>query len=72
MTSLGLVQMTRKRVGAGLLEAFSQQCECCNGRGVIVSLDPTPETAHRSSAGTSQRPVPAPPRWRRSSATRRT
>ncbi len=37
VTSLGLVQMTRKRVGAGLLEAFSQQCECCNGRGVIVS-----------------------------------
>ncbi|MGH3212638.1 MAG: Rne/Rng family ribonuclease, partial [Trebonia sp.] len=35
VTSLGLVQMTRKRVGAGLLEAFSQQCECCNGRGVI-------------------------------------
>jgi ribonuclease E len=39
VTSLGLVQMTRKRVGAGLLEAFSQPCECCNGRGVIVSLD---------------------------------
>ena len=39
VTSLGLVQMTRKRVGAGLLEAFSQQCECCNGRGVIVTLD---------------------------------
>jgi ribonuclease E len=39
VTSLGLVQMTRKRVGAGLLEAFSEPCECCNGRGVIVSLD---------------------------------
>ena len=39
VTSLGLVQMTRKRVGAGLLEAFSETCECCNGRGVIVSLD---------------------------------
>src|SRR5205814_298439 len=39
VTSLGLVQMTRKRVGAGLLEAFSTPCECCNGRGVIVSLD---------------------------------
>src|SRR5207342_2112394 len=38
-TSLGLVQVTRKRVGAGLLEAFSEPCECCNGRGVIVSLD---------------------------------
>jgi ribonuclease E len=40
VTSLGLVQMTRKRVGSGLLEAFSVPCECCNGRGVIVSLDP--------------------------------
>jgi ribonuclease E len=39
VTSLGLVQMTRKRVGAGLLEAFSMPCECCNGRGVHVSLD---------------------------------
>ncbi|MGD0065033.1 MAG: Rne/Rng family ribonuclease, partial [Streptosporangiaceae bacterium] len=36
VTSLGLVQMTRKRVGAGLLEAFSTPCECCNGRGVIL------------------------------------
>jgi ribonuclease E len=41
VTSLGLVQMTRKRVGSGLLEAFSQTCECCNGRGVHVSLEPT-------------------------------
>jgi ribonuclease E len=40
VTSLGLVQMTRKRVGAGLLEAFSVPCECCNGRGVIVTYDP--------------------------------
>jgi ribonuclease E len=40
VTSLGLVQMTRKRVGSGLLEAFSVPCDCCNGRGVIVSLDP--------------------------------
>ncbi|WP_245930438.1 Rne/Rng family ribonuclease [Allonocardiopsis opalescens] len=37
VTSLGLVQMTRKRVGQGLLEAFSQPCDCCNGRGLIVS-----------------------------------
>ena len=61
VTSLGLVQMTRKRVGAGLLEAFSQQCECCNGRGVIVTLDAPAEPAHRASAGTGHRPVPAPP-----------
>src|SRR6266568_7251727 len=61
VTSLGLVQMTRKRVGAGLLEAFSQQCECCNGRGVIITLDAPAEPAHRASAGTVHRPVPAPP-----------
>jgi len=40
VTSLGLVQMTRKRVGAGLLEAFSQPCECCSGRGVILTYEP--------------------------------
>jgi ribonuclease E len=40
VTSLGLVQMTRKRVGQGLLEAFSEPCEHCNGRGVIVHTDP--------------------------------
>ena len=43
VTSLGLVQMTRKRVGAGLLEAFSTPCECCNGRGVILTFDPDPD-----------------------------
>jgi ribonuclease E len=36
VTSLGLVQMTRKRVGQGLLEAFSETCEHCKGRGVLV------------------------------------
>jgi ribonuclease E len=40
VTSLGLVQMTRKRVGQGLLEAFSTPCEHCGGRGRHVSLDP--------------------------------
>ncbi|HTZ44121.1 MAG TPA: Rne/Rng family ribonuclease [Jatrophihabitans sp.] len=40
VTSLGLVQMTRKRVGEGLLEAFSEPCEHCHGRGVIVHLEP--------------------------------
>jgi ribonuclease E len=44
VTSLGLVQMTRKRVGAGLLEAFSMPCECCNGRGVILTFDPDTDT----------------------------
>ncbi|WP_344653096.1 Rne/Rng family ribonuclease [Cryptosporangium japonicum] len=40
VTSLGLVQMTRKRVGQGLLEAFSETCETCRGRGVIIHNEP--------------------------------
>ena len=36
VTSLGLVQMTRKRIGTGLLEAFSETCEHCAGRGVML------------------------------------
>src|SRR3712207_2485422 len=36
VTSLGLVQMTRKRIGTGLLEAFSESCEACQGRGLIL------------------------------------
>jgi ribonuclease E len=40
VTSSGLVQMTRKRVGQGLLESFSEPCDACNGRGVKVFLDP--------------------------------
>ncbi len=40
VTSLGLVQMTRKRVGQGLLEAFSETCEVCHGRGLIVHSEP--------------------------------
>jgi ribonuclease E len=51
VTSLGLVQMTRKRVGSGLLEAFSVTCECCNGRGLHVSLEP----AELASAGHRRR-----------------
>jgi ribonuclease E len=40
VTSLGLVQMTRKRVGQGLLEAFSEVCKECGGSGVILTHDP--------------------------------
>ncbi|GIH19953.1 hypothetical protein Raf01_81250 [Rugosimonospora africana] len=40
ITSLGLVQMTRKRIGLGLLEAFSETCEHCKGRGLIIHTDP--------------------------------
>ncbi len=61
VTSLGLVQMTRKRVGGGLLEHFSTPCEHCRGRGVIVSVDPVPErvesgrSADRSGEGSGRR-----------------
>ena len=40
VTSLGLVQMTRKRIGTGLLESFSHDCEHCHGRGVVVQSEP--------------------------------
>ncbi len=40
VTSLGLVQMTRKRIGTGLLEAFSTDCEHCKGRGLVVHEHP--------------------------------
>ncbi len=36
VTSLGLVQMTRKRMGTGLVEAFSETCEHCHGRGIVL------------------------------------
>jgi ribonuclease E len=40
VTSLGLVQMTRKRIGTGLLESFSHECEACKGRGVVITAEP--------------------------------
>ncbi len=61
VTSLGLVQMTRKRVGSGLLEAFSVPCEHCNGRGVIISLEPV-DHSHGREADRAGGPVPRPPR----------
>jgi ribonuclease E len=62
VTSLGLVQMTRKRVGSGLLEAFSVPCDCCNGRGVIVSLDPVDHVpaGERPFAGGGRGAAPKP------------
>ena len=41
VTSLGLVQMTRKRIGQGLVEAFSEECPTCKGRGFILHDEPT-------------------------------
>lgn len=43
VTSLGLVQMTRKRVGQGLVEAFSEECPTCHGRGFLIHDEPTIE-----------------------------
>jgi len=48
VTSLGLVQMTRKKIGIGLLEAFSEPCEVCAGRGVIVHHHPVLKNKHIS------------------------
>jgi Rne/Rng family ribonuclease len=45
VTSLGLVQMTRKRVGQGLIEAFSTTCESCGGRGIHIHSDPVNKVA---------------------------
>jgi ribonuclease E len=51
VTSLGLVQMTRKRVGTGLLEVFSEPCTHCSGRGVVVHTDPVDPTADDGGNG---------------------
>jgi ribonuclease E len=71
VTSLGLVQMTRKRVGSGLLEAFSVPCDCCNGRGVIVSLDPVDHAPasdrQGKDGGRGRGPKPSAPKGRGSS-----
>ncbi|WP_342357063.1 Rne/Rng family ribonuclease [Paramicrobacterium chengjingii] len=48
VTSLGLVQMTRKKLGLGLLETFSEACDACAGRGVVVHHEPV--TKHRQSS----------------------
>ena len=50
ITSMGLVQMTRKRVGEGLVEAFSTPCEACEGRGFIVHHHPVETSGGDSSS----------------------
>ncbi|MCV7303651.1 ribonuclease E/G [Mycobacterium barrassiae] len=45
VTSLGLVQLTRKRLGTGLIEAFSTTCPDCGGRGILLHGDPVDSTA---------------------------
>ena len=75
VTSLGLVQMTRKRIGTGLLEAFSETCEHCQGRGLLVHHEPVEprkgdddggnrrggRSRGRRSDSPSSRPTPMPP-----------
>ena len=56
ITSLGLVQMTRKRIGQGLLETFSEPCEHCNGRGVRVQTEPVGSRRRRPPG-----PIPGAP-----------
>ena len=56
VSSLGLVQMTRKRIGQGLLETFSESCEHCNGRGVKVSMNTIHVSESPRSDGDEDRP----------------
>ncbi|MEU3332649.1 Rne/Rng family ribonuclease [Glutamicibacter creatinolyticus] len=53
VTSLGLVQMTRKRMGTGLLEVFGEACEVCAGRGVITHEEPVEHRKSYNSHGES-------------------
>ena len=58
VTSLGLVQMTRKKLGLGLLETYSEPCEVCAGRGVIVHHEPVARSQRQQqqeSAGAGRR-----------------
>ncbi|MBA3742896.1 ribonuclease E/G, partial [Sporichthya sp.] len=53
VTSLGLVQMTRKKIGQGLLEAFSHTCEHCSGRGIMIRTDQPQRAASIPKPGPS-------------------
>ncbi|TDD62205.1 Rne/Rng family ribonuclease [Kribbella antibiotica] len=53
VTSLGLVQMTRKRIGTGLLEAFSENCDHCGGRGLILHDEPKESRRRDGGRGTT-------------------
>lgn len=55
VTSLGLVQMTRKRLGLGLLETFSETCDHCQGRGVIVHQEPVGKAKSSGEAQPSRK-----------------
>ena len=61
VTSLGLVQMTRKKIGTGLLEAFSTECEVCHGRGYEIHDVPV-ESQKQADGGARERVRPRSPR----------
>ena len=54
VTSLGLVQMTRKRVGQGLVETFSTTCEHCHGRGMTIDMDADGGHTHPQGGGSGE------------------
>jgi ribonuclease E len=57
VTSLGLVQLTRKRLGTGLVEAFSTTCPHCSGRGIVLHTDPVdsaPAPGRKSESGSKR------------------
>ncbi|MCE5288234.1 MAG: translation initiation factor IF-2 N-terminal domain-containing protein [Nocardiaceae bacterium] len=56
VTSLGLVQMTRKKLGTGLVEAFSTTCDHCHGRGIIVSDIPVEVASAEPKGDREQQP----------------
>ncbi|WP_284978013.1 ribonuclease E/G [Arthrobacter sp. fls2-241-R2A-200] len=56
VTSLGLVQMTRKRMGTGLLEVFGEQCEHCAGRGIVTHDEPVEHRRANVVAAEHHRP----------------
>src|SRR6202008_2055589 len=65
VTSLGLVQLTRKRLGTGLIEAFSTTCPHCGGRGITLHADPVD-----SASATGRKPESGGKRGRRSKKSR--
>nr|WP_235839542.1 translation initiation factor IF-2 N-terminal domain-containing protein [Corynebacterium urinipleomorphum] len=61
VTSLGLVQLTRKRLGTGLVETFSTKCEHCDGRGIVLTDDPVdPDTSHPAHSSERRKPAQSP------------
>ena len=65
VTSLGLVQLTRKKLGTGLIEAFSTTCPDCGGRGILLHGDPVDSAAtDRAQVGVGRPPGQARQAWR--------